>query len=493
MMAARHDSIPVAFISFNPVRRNIVHKMSILLIEDTIPLAEVYMDYLQEENVEITHVKNGDEAFSHLSGHTPNIILLDMNLPDVDGMDILKYVSDIGMKCCVIVITGYGSVSRVVDAMRLGAFEYLQKPFDQGRLVLTVRNAMERMYLRQMVDSYKSQFGITEYHGMLGSSQVMQAVYDTIENVASSSATVFITGESGTGKELCAQAIHDISTRGHKEMVILNCSAIPKDLMESVIFGHVKGAFTGAISDREGAAQRADGGTLFLDEIAEMDINLQSKLLRLIQSGTYQRVGNAKTCAVDIRYICATNSDPMKLVAEGKFREDLYYRLNVIPLKLPALRERGRDKLEIALNFLRKFSEEEGKNFRNYSPRVEDVILRHSWPGNIRQLQNIIRNVVVLNEGEEVRIEMLPNDFLNSIAHEDGYNDAIFPDGHITENKPGTKSIRPLWQTEKQLIEQAVEICEGNISRAAAYLDINPSTIYRKLKSWSKKELNQHG
>jgi two-component system repressor protein LuxO len=319
---------------------------------------------------------------------------------------------------------------------------------------------------------------------MLGSSQVMQSLYDTIENVAASSATVFITGESGTGKELCAQAIHDISTRGHNEMVILNCSAIPKDLMESEIFGHVKGAFTGAIADREGAAQRADGGTLFLDEIAEMDFNLQSKLLRLIQSGTYQRVGNAKTCNVDIRYICATNRDPLKMVKEGRFREDLYYRLNVIPLKLPSLRERGRDKLEIALNFLRKFSEEENKNFKNYSPQVEDVILRHSWPGNIRQLQNIIRNVVVLNEGEQVEIDMLPKDFLDSLVDDDDHNGIEI----VVNKKPGIQAIRPLWQAEKQVIEEAIEICEGNISRAAAYLDINPSTIYRKLKSWPKEE-----
>ncbi len=476
-----------------------MQKMSILLIEDTIPLAEVYMDYLQEEKAEITHVTKGDEAFAYLAENTPHIILLDMNLPDVDGMEILKYVSDIGVNCCVIVITGYGSVSRVVEAMRLGAFEYLQKPFDQGRLVLTVRNAMERMHLRQMVDSYKSQFGITEYHGMLGSSQVMQVVYDTIENVASSSATIFITGDSGTGKELCAQAIHEISTRGHKEMVILNCSAIPRDLMESEIFGHVKGAFTGAIADREGAAQRADGGTLFLDEIAEMDINLQAKLLRLIQSGTYQRVGSAKTCRVDIRYICATNRDPLKMVAEGLFREDLYYRLNVIPLKLPPLRDRGRDKLEIALNFLKKFSEEEGKNFKNYSARVEDYILRHSWPGNIRQLQNVIRNIVVLNEGELVEIDMLPNDFLNSFAGEEAHNGVGVQEsaaaGFSLDAKKDIQAIRPLWQAEKQVIEEAIDICEGNISRAAAFLDINPSTIYRKLKSWPKenKDEDTHG
>ncbi|VAW01726.1 Response regulator of zinc sigma-54-dependent two-component system [hydrothermal vent metagenome] len=461
-----------------------MNKMHILLIEDTVPLAEVYMEYLQEEKVDVTHVTTGDGAYQFLSEHTPHIILLDMNLPDVDGMEILQYVSDQGIDSCVIVLTAYGSVSRVVEAMRLGAFEYLQKPFDQSRFILTVRNAMERMYLREMVDSYKNRLGRDEYHGMLGSSQVMQSVYEAIDNVAASSATVFLTGESGTGKELCAQAIHDQSKRKDGELVILNCGAIPKDLMESEIFGHAKGAFTGAISDREGAAQRADGGTLFLDEIGEMDINLQSKLLRLIQSGTFQRVGSAKTSKVDIRYICATNRDPLELMEKGLFREDLYYRLNVIPIKLPPLRERGRDKLDIALRFLRKFSREEDKKFRRYSPEVENVIMEHPWPGNVRQLQNFIRNIVVLNDGDMVEKKMLPGDFLNGLIRENNHitNDII------TDHKQAVEDIRPLWQCEKEIIEAAIEICDGNISRAAGYLDVNPSTIYRKIKSW--KELD---
>ncbi len=461
-----------------------MNKMQILLIEDTVPLAEVYMEYLQEEKVDVTHVTTGDEAYQFLSEHTPHIILLDMNLPDVDGMEILQYVSDQGIDSCVIVLTAYGSVSRVVEAMRLGAFEYLQKPFDQSRFILTVRNAMERMYLREMVDSYKNRLGRDEYHGMLGSSQVMQSVYEAIDNVASSSATVFLTGESGTGKELCAQAIHDQSKRKDRELVVLNCGAIPKDLMESEIFGHAKGAFTGAISDREGAAQRADGGTLFLDEIGEMDINLQSKLLRLIQSGTFQQVGSAKTSKVDIRYICATNRDPLELMKKGLFREDLYYRLNVIPIKLPPLRERGRDKLDIALRFLRKFSKEEGKKFRYYSPEVENIIMEHPWPGNVRQLQNFIRNIVVLNDGDVVEKKMLPRDFLNGLIRENNHitNDII------TGHRQAVEDIRPLWQCEKEIIEAAIEICGGNISRAAGYLDVNPSTIYRKIKSW--KELD---
>jgi len=469
--------------------------MTILLIEDTIPLAEVYIEYLQGENVEISHVTTGDAAYKYLGDHRPDIILLDLNLPDVDGMEILQHVSDSGLGSCVIVITAYGSVSRVVEAMRLGAFEYLQKPFDQGRFMLTVHNAIERMHLRQMVDSYKNQLDRDEYYGMLGKSQVMQNVYDTIDNVAMSSATVFITGESGTGKELCAQAIHDKSNRKDKELVILNCGAIPKDLMESEIFGHVKGAFTGAISDRDGAAQRADGGTIFLDEIGEMDINLQTKLLRLIQSGTFQKVGSTKTSKVDIRYICATNRNPLEMIEKGLFREDLYYRLNVIPIKLPALRERGQDKIAIALNFLRKYAEEEGKNFKGYAPEVEDIIMTNLWPGNVRQLQNVIRNVVVLNEGEIVDKHMLPKDFMNTASNfspDRGRRDRTF-ESHAapiikSEKKPDMQSIRPLWLCEKEVIEEAIDICGGNISRAAGYLDVNPSTIYRKIRYWKDQD-----
>lgn len=488
-------------------------KMTILLIEDTSLLADLYTEYLTEENAEVIHVSTGAEAFDYFTNHTPDIVLLDMKLPDVDGIDILKYISESGMNSCVIVITAYGSVSRVVDAMRLGAFEYLQKPFDKSRLVFTVRNAMERMHLRKIVDTYKTQYGRTEFHGMLGSSKVMQSIYDTIENVASSSATVFITGESGTGKELCAQAVHDISPRNNREMVVLNCGAIPKDLMESEIFGHVKGAFTGAVSDREGAAGRADGGTLFLDEICEMDIDLQSKLLRVIQSGTFQKVGSAKTQKVDIRFICATNRDPLEMVEKGLFREDLYYRLNVIPIRLPSLRERGRDKLDIAQSLLLHFAQEEGKEFKYFEPQVEEIILSHLWPGNVRQLQNVIRNVVVLNEGEVVRRNMLPRDFLDKMR-QDAPPDLKSPafttlglqnEDHATDDHSeapsaqgqtgqmyvlhgGVASIRPLAEVEKKTIEEAIEICGGNVSRAAGYLDVNPSTIYRKLKQWQQEE-----
>ncbi|WP_417317472.1 sigma-54-dependent transcriptional regulator [Emcibacter sp.] len=462
---------------------------TILLVEDTLPLASIYKEYLSEENVQVIHVATGGEAFDYLEQGRPEVVLLDMQLPDMDGMQILEHISEKKIETSVVVITAHGSISRAVDAMRLGAFEFLLKPFDKSRLVYTVRNALERVRLKKVVHTYQSQFEERrEFCSMLGSSLPMQSVYKIIENVAGSKATVFITGESGTGKELAAEAIHELSPRRDREFVVLNCGAIPKDLMESEIFGHVKGAFTGAIDNREGAALRADGGTLFLDEIGEMDIDLQAKLLRFIQSGTFQKVGSTDTQKVDIRFVCATNRDPLKMVEQGLFREDLYYRLNVVPVHMPPLRERGRDKLEIAYALLDNFTREEGKHFVRFSPEVEKVFLHHPWPGNVRQMQNIIRNVVVLNNGEEVSMDMLPAPFNNYTVGTPSITAieqvARAGDNVVVLPKMSPKAIRPLQDQEREIIEEAIRLCDGNITRAAGYLEINPSTIYRKMKGW---------
>lgn len=473
-----------------------MRKPTILLVEDTVPLAAVYREYLIKENATISHVVSGKEALAFLSVDVPEVILLDMQLPDMDGMDILKHISEKALNTTVIVVTGHGSIARAVEAMRLGAFEFLLKPFDKNQLVMAARNALERMQLKQEVDDYKSKATRTEYNGMVGSSPPMQAVYQTIDNVSSSKATVFITGESGTGKELCAHAIHNNSPRKDEEFVVINCGAIPKDLIESEIFGHVKGSFTGAVRDRVGAAGKAHKGTLFLDEVCEMDIDLQAKLLRFIQSGTFQKVGSSETTTVDIRFVCATNRDPLKMVEQGLFREDLYYRLNVIPIHMPPIRERGRDKIELARMLLEKFSAEENKSFETFSRDVGEIILAHPWPGNIRQLQNIFRNAIVLNEGKVITREMLPVSFVRHFE-ENIQNGTIVSfemedvhaDGSVEqENSNGYKGIKPLWQYEKDAIEEALRLCDGIVPRAAAYLEINPSTIYRKIKQWCEKE-----
>ena len=323
-----------------------------------------------------------------------------------------------------------------------------------------------------------------------------------IESAAPSKATVFVTGESGTGKEVCAQAIHSQSPRRELSFVALNCAAIPKDLMESEIFGHVKGAFTGAVADRGGAAMKADGGTLFLDEICEMDLGLQSKLLRFIQTGTFQKVGSTALEKVDVRFICASNRDPLKEVEEGRFREDLYYRLHVIPIGLPPLKEREEDVILIARKFLHDFVREEGKQFESFAPETEAIFRAYRWPGNVRQLQNVVRNIVVLNAGEEVTTGMLPpplDDAALAAAAAAGKTApaaSAKAAGTPSAGDPAAGSdteIWPLAEIERQTIERAISLCEGNVPRAAPALGISASTIYRKRMVWTRRRAPERG
>jgi two-component system repressor protein LuxO len=299
----------------------------------------------------------------------------------------------------------------------------------------------------------------------------MQAVYRVLETAAQSKATVFIAGESGTGKELAAEAVHRLSPRAAGPMVAINCAAIPRDLIESEIFGHVRGAFTGAVADRIGAAQAADGGTLFLDEVCEMDLSLQGKLLRFIQSGTFQPVGSTQVRRTDARFVCATNRDPLEEVRAGRFREDLYYRLHVVPVRLPPLRERGNDVIAIAEAMLANSAAEEGKRFRGFSEAAKAALLAHRWPGNVRELENAVRTAVVLHDGDWVEAPMLPL----RVAMP-----AVAP----VVAAEAARGIRPLADIEREAIERAVELCDGNVPKAAAQLGISPSTLYRKRAAW---------
>jgi len=455
----------------------------ILLVEDSASLAVVYEEYLREQDYQVVHVDTGKAALEAIAADIPDAILLDLQLPDMNGKDILDEVNTRALPTAVIVITAHGSVDVAVEIMQAGAFDFIEKPFTADRLFVTLENALKRQNLEEIVDLYRRH----HFHGFVGASLSMQSVYQIISSVASSKATVFITGESGTGKEVCAQAIHDESPRRDKPFIALNCAAIPRDLMESEIFGHVKGAFTGAVAAREGAAARADGGTLFLDEICEMDLDLQSKLLRFIQTASFQKVGGSKVEDVDVRFICATNKDPMEEVKAGRFREDLYYRLHVIPINLPALRKREEDVLLIARYFLRHYSTEEGKGFERFAPGTETILLEYDWPGNVRQLQNVICNIVVLNDSDIVTPTMLPPPLDEQAAG----TVSNLPDNTATAEAAANAldatqsiSIRPLWQIEKQAIEQAIKQCDGNIPKAAALLDISPSTIYRKRQQW---------
>ena len=358
------------------------------------------------------------------------------------------------------------------------------KPFASERLRVTSRNALERRLLSEVVDTLRDEIGRDRFCGFIGQSPAMLAVYTILRNAAPSKATVFVTGESGTGKELCAEAIHKLSKRSTGPFVAINCAAIPRDLLVCEVFGNVKGAVTGATSDRQGAALQADGGTLFLDEIGEMDPSFQAKMLRFLQSGTVQRIGEDRTRKVDVRIVCATNRDPQAEVAAGRFREDLFYRLYVIPVEMPALRERDDDVLLLARHFLAQFAKEDDKIFQGFTTEAEEAMVRYRWPGNVRELQNTIRKIVVLGGGPEVGLDQLPPDIRSSAGH------------RAESSKTGSSGaptatpadIIPLENVIDQTIAAAIAGCEGSIPRAAAALKVSPSTIYRRLQSRGQRD-----
>jgi len=489
---------------------------NVLVVEDTLSLATIYIERLSGAGYKCTHADTASQALQALEDNDFKLILLDLQLPDSNGMSILEHVTLRKIETAVVIITANGSINTAVEAMRLGAFDFLMKPFSKERLLTVAQNAIESVALKQEEAPLKAGDTHTKYLGFIGSSPTMQDVYTTIDSVATSQATVFITGESGTGKELCAEAIHMRSSRRTKAFVPLNCGAIPKDLVESEVFGHLKGAFTGAIADRTGAAGQADGGTLFLDEVCEMELSLQTKLLRFLQTNTIQRVGSSKLEDVDVRVICATNRDPAEEVRAGRFREDLYYRLFVVPIALPPLRAREGDVVEIARTFLTAYAEEENKAFSAISPEAEQYLQAYNWPGNVRELQNVIRNLVVLNNADIVTPDLLPEHIrfaasMASPAQLDVRSTSpvsesageLLPQTHANISSPHNPTslrvnegmsvsleAKTLDQIEREVIEKVITHCDGSIPKAAKILDVSSSTIYRKREAWEKAALH---
>ncbi len=475
-------------------------KAKVLVVEDVASIRQVYCAFLERAGYSVTTATSGSEGIGMIEKDAPAVVILDLNLPDMRGLDTLQQFIARAGSAAVIVATSDGSIKIAVDAMRFGAYDFVVKPVGAERLLTSVRNALENTTLKADLKMMRENFSRDSFCGFIGKSFAMQAVYRTIEAVAASDATVFITGESGTGKEVAAEAVHKLGRRSAKPFVAINCGAIPRELISSELFGHLKGSFTGAVADRPGAVKQADGGTLFLDEICEMQLDLQPELLRFLQTGTFRPVGASRTEKVDVRIVCATNRDPVAEVAAGRFREDLYYRLHVVPLYMPPLRDRGDDIVEIAEEFLARYSEREGKGPRLFSDEAARKLLAYDWPGNIRQLQNVIRNAIVMNEARiidasmlaipdaarfEARPEVRPataaaSSFSASRSRLEG-------DG---ENSQGSLFDPGRWKSptdvisleviERAAIERTVEICDGNISRAATYLGVSPSTIYRK-------------
>lgn len=457
----------------------------ILLVEDSQSLAVLYQSYLEAEGYGVVAAPDGGSAVEKLQTEEFDLILLDLGLPDMNGMDLLASLKSEGLTTPVVIITAEGSIDIAMQAVRLGAADFLEKPIPATRLCVTVKNVVDQSKLTSLVSAYEKT-ARKRFHNFIGSSLAMQAVYQSIEAAASSKAPIFIVGESGTGKELCARAVHDASPRAKAAFVTMNCAAIPRDLMESQMFGHRKGAFTGAHADQKGAAARADQGTMFLDEVGEMDMDLQAKLLRFAQTGEIQRVGDSGVQTVDVRFVCATNRDPLKAVRDGKFREDLYYRLHVLPIYLPPLRERGEDVLEIGEFFLGRISEEENKPFAGFSDNARAYMLSHTWPGNVRELENVIRQIVVMNNAERVTAAMFERAAGRSLEPASPTAEAE-PQGHV-ESVPiapvTVGGIRPFAQVERETIESAIDACGGDVNKAAAALEISASTIYRRLQQW---------
>jgi two-component system repressor protein LuxO len=451
----------------------------ILIVEDSAPMVLIYEECLKRQNYCTSFATTGTQALKMIDQELPDGILLDLNLPDMEGMDILKYIRSDDKPCAVIVITGQASLNTAVNAMQMGADDFVAKPFDPERLLASLANALEKKRLEKLVQTYEKQKR-THFSGFVGASQEMQSVYHMIESAAASNAPVMITGESGTGKEVAAQAIHSLSQRKTENLISLNCAAIPHDLLESEIFGHIKGSFTGATADRDGAAKKANNGTLFLDELTEMPLNLQSKLLRFIQTGQYSPVGSNQVYQTNIRFLCATNRDPFEAIRQGHLREDLYYRLSVIPLVIPALRERGDDIVLLAEYFLEKASQQENKLFRQFSDEAKNLLKQHTWPGNVRELENAIRHTVIMHQGETITAAMLEK--VTSRRSHGLEQEPRLSDAGQFFNKPD--DIQPMADMERLIIQRAIQVCDGNITDAAKRLDINPSTIHRKQKSW---------
>ncbi len=460
---------------------------TVLFIEDNLTLAKMYRKILKKEPVKLTHVETGADALTYLQETTPAVILLDLGLPDINGMRISEYVQQQQLSSKVIIITASNAVEIVVEAMRYSAFDFIEKPCKADQLVVTLRKALHEYHLSQKVEFQEESCKRQQYHSFVGASNPMQTVYQTIDDVATSKAPILITGETGTGKELCAEAIYKESKQADKPFVVCNCAALTENLQESLLFGHIKGAFTGASEDRNGLVSQADGGTLFLDEIGELPLLTQATLLRFMQTKTFSKVGSHQLEKVDVRLICATNRNLSAEIKTGQFRDDLYYRINTFEIELPALRQRGQDILRLAKFFLHKFAKEEQRDFQGFNAEAEKKLLGYKWLGNVRELQNTIHNVVRLNKGEVITAEMLAAKIGKKVDNDApkscnslNSNENLLPCIALTSDN----IIRPFEEIEKEVIVKAIEYCDGNVTQAARLLEISKATIFNKLKQY---------
>ncbi|MFZ5447509.1 MAG: sigma-54-dependent transcriptional regulator [Thermodesulfobacteriota bacterium] len=448
---------------------------SILVVDDDPALLQSLKEILEAEGYEVTTAIDGEQGLLRLREQAFDLVLSDLAMPGLDGMELLKHVKRELPECPCIIITGYGSIENAVAAIRQGAYDYFTKPVDATELRLVVGRALEHRRLKWENLHLKKQlhrrFG---FGNMVGNSEPMIRVFDLIRKVADSDSNVLILGESGTGKELIAHAIHYNSPRREGPLIPVNCAAIPEDLLESELFGHERGAFTHAVRTRIGRFEQANGGTIFLDEISEMSPGLQVKILRVLQDHSFERIGGIKTIRVDIRVIAATNRNLEELVSQNKFREDLFYRLNVIPIAVPPLRERTSDIPLLVQHFLHIFSRTKKKPLKRLSPAVSDLLCQYPWPGNVRELENLMERLVILTEGEIIEIPDLPEKFQRLVLPP--------PEKPTDFPERGIHFTDAVASFERNLILKALRQTNWVKSQAAQLLHLNRTTLLEKMK-----------
>jgi DNA-binding NtrC family response regulator len=448
---------------------------SILVVDDDQTLLQSLQEVLEAEGHEVTTAADGERGLLWLKEQAFDLVLSDLSMPGLDGMELLKYIGREQPGCPCIIITGYGTINNAVSAMRHGAYDYFTKPVDPTELRLVVARALEHRRLKrenlQLKKQLHRRYG---FANMVGNSEAITRVFDLIRKVADSGSNVLILGESGTGKELIAHAIHYNSTGREGPLIPVNCAAIPEELLESELFGHERGAFTHAVRTRIGRFEQASGGTIFLDEISEMSPGLQVKILRVLQDHSFERIGGIKTIRVDIRVIAATNRNLEEMVSQNKFREDLFYRLNVIPIRVPPLRERISDLPLLVQHFFEIFSRTKKKPLKRLSPEAQELLQQYPWPGNVRELENLLERLVILSEGETIEVADLPEKFrrLNLPPSEKAGD---FPERGIHFNDA-------VQAFERNLILKALRQSNWVKSQAAQLLQLNRTTLLEKMK-----------
>jgi DNA-binding NtrC family response regulator len=448
-------------------------KAHIHIIDDEPIIHEILGELLSAEGYQIEISQNGEEALEKFKVETPDLVLLDLLMPGMNGVEVLKEIRKIDPFAVVIIITAYASVDSAIDAMKSGAFDYIQKPFKNEDLLMTVERALMHKCLQdeniRLKDELERKFS---FNKIIGKSKVMQFMFETIKAAAPTRSTLLIQGESGTGKELVARAVHQNSDRVNKPFIVVNSGSLPPDLLESHLFGHVKGAFTGATAQKKGLFEAADKGTIFFDEISTLNIDTQAKLLRVMQDREFMRLGGTSTIRVDVRVLAATNIDIEILIRQNKFREDLFYRLNVIKIELPPLRDRKEDITLLVKHFIEFYREENKKEIEGISDDVMEILIEYDWPGNIRELENLIERAIVLTKTKTITRANLPPFLFNGKRFEDN----LPPD-------QANLSLREMTQNyQRRVILNALRKSRGVQKRAARTLKIKPTTLNEMIK-----------